>query len=107
MRIAITARHCEIADALRVRARALLARLERVAPRPHDCRVLFLADNGRPTVEVRLQVARGAVLVATAAAVDQRTALDRAVAKVRRQLDKTPARRRVSTARRARAREGR
>lgn len=99
MRITITARHCEIADDLRLRARALLARLERIAPRPHDGRVLFIADNGRPTVEVRLHLARGVVLVGTAGAGDQRTALDRAIAKVRRQLDKSPARRRASGAR--------
>ncbi len=104
MRITITARHCEIADELRVRARTLLARLERIAPRPHDGRILFIADHGRPTAEVRLHVARGAVLVGTARAADHRSALDLAIAKVRRQLDKSPARRRASAARRVRGR---
>src|SRR2546428_13305926 len=94
MRITITARHCEIPDELRMRARTLLERLTRLAPRSHDGQVLFVADHGTPTVEVRLHTARGAVHVGTAGGADHRTALDRAVAKVRRQLDKSPARRR-------------
>jgi len=105
MRITITARHCDIADELRIRARALLARLERIAPRPHDARVLFVADNGRPLVEVRLHAARGILHVAKARGGDHRTALDAAVAKVRRQLDKSPIRRRASSRWRAGAPE--
>jgi ribosomal subunit interface protein len=107
MRITVTARHCEIADELRVRARALIARLERIAPRPHDSQILFSADHGRPTAEVRLHVARGVVLVGTARGADHRSALDLAIAKVRRQLDKSLARRRASGARRVRRREPR
>jgi ribosomal subunit interface protein len=107
MRIIITARHCEIADELRVRARTLLGRLERIAPRPHDGQILFDADHGRPTAEVRLHVARGTVLVGTARGPDHRTALDLAMAKVRRQLDKSPARRRAAGGRRAQGREPR
>src|SRR3989441_4680104 len=94
MRITITARHCEIPDELRMRARTLLERLTRLAPRSHDGQVLFVADHGTPTVEVRLHTARGAVHVGTAGGADHRTALDRAGAKGRRQLDKSPAPRR-------------
>ena len=100
MRVTITARHCEIPDELRARARSLLERLTKVALRPHDGQVVFLADHGAATVEVRLHAARGAVHVGTASAPDHRTALDRAVAKVRRQLDKSSVRRRVSARRR-------
>ncbi len=60
-----------------------------------------------PTVEVRLHTARGAVHVGTASAADLRTALDRAVAKVRRQLDKAPTRRRAAVRRRILERERR
>ncbi|HEV2750603.1 MAG TPA: HPF/RaiA family ribosome-associated protein [Gemmatimonadales bacterium] len=105
MRITITARHCDVADELRTRARALLARLERIAPRPQDARILFVADNGRPLVEVRLHAARGVLHVAKARAGDHRSALDAAVAKVRRQLDKSPIRRRAGHGRRARTPE--
>jgi len=107
MRITITARHCEIADELRARARTLLERLGRIARRPHDGRVLFDADHGRPTVEVRLHAARGVVRVATARGADHRTALDLAAAKVRRQLDKSSTRRRAAPTRRALEREPR
>ena len=93
MRITITARHCDIPDGLRARARDLLERLGRVAPRPHGAQVIFGADHGMPAVEVRLHAARGHVHVGTAGGTDHRTALDRAAAKVRRQLDKAPARR--------------
>jgi ribosomal subunit interface protein len=101
MRITITARHCEIPEELRARARARLEHLARIAPRPHEGRVVFVADNGRPTVEVRLHAARGAVHVGTARGADHRTALDLAVAKVRRQLDKSPHRRRTAATPRA------
>ena len=102
MRITITARHCDIPDDLRERARALLERLGRVAPRPHGGQVIFGADHGMPEVEVRLHAARGQIHVATASGADHRTALDRAAAKVRRQLDKAPARRGRAAVREAR-----
>jgi ribosomal subunit interface protein len=107
MRITITARHCEIPDELRARARERLERLARIAPRPQDGRVVFVADHGRPTVEVRLHIARGVVHVGTARGADHRTALDHAVAKVRRQLDKAPTRRRGAATHRVLQREPR
>ncbi len=88
MRITITARHCEIPDELRARARALLERLGKVAARPHDARVIFAADHRAAAVEIRLHTARGKVHVGKALADDHRTALDRAAQRVRRQLDK-------------------
>lgn len=94
MHTTITARHCELPDELRLRARTLLERLTRLAPRPHDAQVVFGEDHGAASVEVRLHGARGVVYVGRAAGADQRTALDLAVAKVRRQLDKPATRRR-------------
>ncbi|HEV8264649.1 MAG TPA: HPF/RaiA family ribosome-associated protein [Gemmatimonadales bacterium] len=97
MRTTITARHCDIPDELRARARTLLERLGKVASRPHDAQVIFADDHGEAAVEVRLHTARGHVHVAKALAGDHRTALDRAAARLRRQLDKKamPARRRT------------
>jgi len=107
MRITITARHCEIPDELRLRARTLLKRLRKVATRPHDGQVIFSEDHGAPTVEVRLHT-RGVVHVGAAEGPDHRSALDRAAAKVRRQLGKAaPKRRRIAAARRALEREPR
>ena len=97
MRITITARNCDIPEELRVRARGLLERLSRVASRPHDGQIIFGADHGTPTVEMRLHTARGQVHVGSGGGPDHRTALDRAVARVRRQLGKAePARRRAA-----------
>ena len=101
MRITITARHHELAPELRARARDLVERLARIAPHPHDARVVFDADHGRATVEVRLHAARGALHVGTARGADQSSALNLAVAKVRRQLDKSPMRRRAAIRRAA------
>ena len=88
MRITITARHCELPAGLEERTRAVLERLSKVAGRPHDARAIFGTDHGASTVELRLHTARGHVHVATASGDDHRSALDRAAAKVRRQLDK-------------------
>lgn len=108
MRITITARHCEIPEELRTRARTLVERLAKVATRPHDGQVLFSEDHGTPMAEVRVHAARGLMHVATADGADHRSALDLAVARVRRQLGKAaPKRRRVAAARRAGEREAR
>jgi ribosomal subunit interface protein len=105
MRITVTARHCEVTRDLRERARALVERLARVASRPHDGQVIFGDDHGVAKVELRLHTARGLVVVGRAEGTDHRSALDRAAARVRRQLDKSPAKRGGPARRRAAARE--
>ncbi|HWO90031.1 MAG TPA: ribosome-associated translation inhibitor RaiA [Gemmatimonadales bacterium] len=88
MLVKITSRRTEIPKALRERAEAVVARLARLAIRPTSAHVTFSEENQRAHAEIVLNAARGAVHVATAEAADHRTALDRASAKVRRQLDK-------------------
>jgi len=88
MQTTITARHCEISDALRERAAAVADRLGGLATRPIEATVVFDADGLRRTAEIRLHVPRGEVLVATGEAEDHRTALDRAEQKLRRQVEK-------------------
>jgi len=90
MLVTITSRHDVVAAALRERAEAVVQRLAKLAHRPSHAQVEFDLDHRRPTAEIRLHVARGAVHVAAAEADDHRTALDRAAAKLRRQLDKKP-----------------
>jgi ribosomal subunit interface protein len=90
MRVTITARHCEVSAELRARASEQLDRLERVARRAHQARVLFLMDAGQPVVELQLHTVRGKVNVARAPGADHRTALDRATARLRRQLGREP-----------------
>src|SRR2546429_256859 len=105
MRITITARHCEIPDELRARARERLERLPRIAPRPHDGRGVFVADHRRPTLGGRLHTPPRAGDVRAARGAAPRPALDLAVARVRRQLDKASTRRRGPATRRALERE--
>ncbi len=88
MQTTITARHCEITDALRERALAVVERLGNMAPRPIESAVVFDTDGIQQTAELRLHVARGEVLVAKGEAEDHRTALDRAEEKLRRQVEK-------------------
>lgn len=96
MQTTITARHCEISDALRERAAAVVDRLGTFATRPIEATVVFDEDGQMRTAEIRLHVARGEVLVATGQADDHRSALDRAEEKLRRQVEKAAARPRRS-----------
>jgi len=101
MDIIITARHGEVPETLRVRAEQVVSRLARLAHRPTAANVTFDADHQRSLAELRLTAARGVFYVATGEADDHRTALDRAAAKLRRQLDKAvPSPRRAGRARR-------
>jgi ribosome-associated translation inhibitor RaiA len=105
MRITVTARHCDISPDLRLRARDLMARLAKVAARPHDGQVIFGGDHGVATAELRLHTARSVVFVGRAEGDDHRSALDRAAARVRRQLDKSPSKRSGPARRRSVSRE--
>ena len=91
MQTTITARHCEISDELRERALTVAERLGSMASRPIEATVVFDAEGGRQSAELRLHVARGEVLVAKGEAEDHRTALDRAEDKLRKQVEKASA----------------
>ncbi len=95
MRVTISARQCEIADHLRDRARVLMDRLAKTAPRIHSGRVTFAEDHGEMVVELQLRAARGVVHVAHGAGPDHRSALDRAAQRMRRQAGRVPAKRRA------------
>jgi ribosomal subunit interface protein len=88
MDIIITARHGEVPEALRLRAEQVVTRLARFAHRPTGANITFDAEHQRALAELRLTAARGVLYVASGEAADHRTALDRAVSKLRRQLDK-------------------
>lgn len=103
MRVTITQRHCAIPDDLRERARDVVTRLVKVARRPQTAQVIFSEDHGVAAVELRVHAGRGPLLVATSEGADHRSALDRAAARLRRQLEKTP--RGARARRRAAARE--
>ena len=84
MQTTITARHCDISDALRERALAVSDRLATFAPRPLEATFVFDEDGLQRVVELRLHVSRGEILIAKGEAADHRTALDRAEDKLRR-----------------------
>jgi ribosomal subunit interface protein len=88
MQTTITVRHCEISDTLRERAITVVERLGNLASRPMEMTVVFDTDATRQTAELRLHVARGEILVAKGEGPDHRTALDRAEAKLRRQVER-------------------
>jgi ribosomal subunit interface protein len=92
MRTTVTTRHCEIPDELKARAETLVEKLAKAAHRPQSADVVFDADHGNKVVEIQLKLTRGQVRIASAEAEDFRTALDRAVAKMRNQLDKNSGR---------------
>jgi ribosomal subunit interface protein len=100
MEIIVSTRHGEVPESLRARAERVMAHLAQFAHRPTAAHVTFDMDHQRATAEVRLSAARGAVHIASAEAMDHRTALDRVASKLRRQLDKRGPSARRRTARR-------
>lgn len=95
MRVTITARHCEIEDHLRDRARELMERLGKAAPRLVTARVTFSEDHDEALVELQVRGARGLVHLAHGTGADHRSALDLAVQRMRRQVGRAPAKRRA------------
>ena len=95
MHTTITARHCEVSEPLRERAVTVMERLGNLATHPMEVTVVFDADGLQQTVELRLHLARGEILVAKGEGADHRTALDRAEDKLRRQVERVSDRRRA------------
>lgn len=89
MKILLTARHCEVNDEIRERAELVMQRAAKRAHRPQRAEVVFDIDHNQHIVELQLYVPKNNPFVATAEAVDFRTALDRAEEKLRKQLDKS------------------
>jgi ribosomal subunit interface protein len=92
MQTTITARHCEISDGLRERTQAIVERLGGMAPRAMESTVVFDSEGTQQTVELRLHLAGGEILVARGEGTDHRTALDRAEERLRRQLERASTR---------------
>ncbi len=88
MKIIVTARHTDLPDGMRERAREVLDKLGKIAHRAQRAEAVFDHEHQRHVVELRMQVPRSVVHVASAEADDFRTALDRAAEKLRHQLDK-------------------
>ncbi len=90
MNVKVTARHCEVDDDVRDRAVEQVRKVARVAHRPQRAEIVFDRDHERNIAEFQLYLVGGKVCVSTAEASDFRTAIDRAIAKLRNQVDKMP-----------------
>ncbi|UCF38947.1 MAG: HPF/RaiA family ribosome-associated protein, partial [Acidobacteriota bacterium] len=82
-----------ISDELKRRANRMLDKLAKIASRPQSAEVIFDEDHGAKTVEIVFVLPRGQTKFARAESDDFRTALDRAVDKIRNQLQKETHRR--------------
>lgn len=88
MQTTISARRCEVSDSLRERAVSVGERLGSLASQAMELTVVFGSEGAQQTVELRLHLAGGEILVATGEEADHRTALDRAEEKLRRQVER-------------------
>ena len=88
MQTTISVRHCEVSDPLRERAISVGERLGNLASQAMEMTVVFGSEGTQQTVELRLHLAGGEILVATGEEADHRTALDRAEEKLRRQVER-------------------
>jgi ribosomal subunit interface protein len=86
MRITITFRHTDIDEELRTQARELVQKVAKFARRPHHAQVTFTEDAGLAGVEIEVHVPRNRIHVAKAQESDHRSALDVAIARLKRQL---------------------
>jgi ribosome-associated translation inhibitor RaiA len=90
--VTVAVRHCEIDADLRDRAEVIVQRLAALTPFAREAVVVFDAASQAGQVEVRLHLAGGKFLVASAEATEHRTALDQVEGRLRRQLERPAAR---------------
>jgi len=86
MRITITARHTELDDDLRAHTRELVEKVVKLVRRPHHAQVTFTEEHGEVGIEIEVHAPRGRVHIAKSQAGDSRSALDAAIARMKRQL---------------------
>ena len=96
MRTTISARHTAVDDALRARTERVLERLGHFSSRAVGATAVFDTVAGRPAAELRLHCAGKPTLISTAAADGHRSALDKAEARMKRQLARVADRPRAS-----------
>ena len=86
--VTVAVRHCEVGPDLRERAEAIVQRLAGLTPFAREGAVVFDVVPQAGQVEVRLHLAGGKFLVASAEAPEHRTALDQVEDRLRRQLER-------------------
>ncbi len=93
MDVRIIARRATIGEAFHRHAEERAHKLMRYEPRLHGVSILVDEDRGRVSVEARAEVPGVPILVARAEAASDRSALDAALQKLRRQLRRQRTRR--------------
>jgi ribosomal subunit interface protein len=88
MDVTISARHGTVSAGIRRHAVDRLRRLERFERRPARAQVFFDAQRGAKKVEAHLTVMGGGLFIAHAAAPSYRNALDRALERLTRQIQR-------------------
>jgi ribosomal subunit interface protein len=86
MDVRITTRRATVGEGFLRRAEERLQKLDRYEPRLQAVAVVIDEDRGRVMVEVRADVPGRPTMIASASADSNRTALDRAIQKLSRQL---------------------
>lgn len=94
MQVIVSARHFEVTEELKRVVENRFAKLSRFEPRVSRAEVTLLEEKNRFEVEATVSVDRAGLLHAHGEASDFRTAIDRAVDKLQRQLKKSRSRRR-------------
>lgn len=94
MQVIVSARRFDVTDELRRVVEGRFAKLSRFEPLVSRVEVVLLDEKNRCEVEARVSVDRGGILHARGEASDFRTALDRTVERLERQLRKHHSRRR-------------
>lgn len=86
MEISVTSRHCTVSEKTRIEAEERINRLQRLEPRLENAVVEFDDDHGTKQVETRIFVAGSHSIVAHGSGDTFRTALDRSIDRLTRQL---------------------
>ena len=86
MRVQITARHCEIPDAVRERAQTLMEKLTKFDPRLSAAEVIFDDEKHSRKAEGILTIHGGPPVVARAEDTEFRAALDKMADRLSKQL---------------------
>lgn len=82
MRVQITARHCDVSDAVRIRAEEQMEKLQKYDPRVSSAQVTFEEEKHIRRVEGILSVDRDEPVVAAGEGADFRVALDQAAGRL-------------------------
>ncbi|MEX0892889.1 MAG: ribosome-associated translation inhibitor RaiA [Gemmatimonadota bacterium] len=98
MQITFSARHCTVSESTREHAARRVGRLRRIEQRPAEVALNFQEDHGQKSAEVLLHIAGGGAHMAKAKAPTFRTAVDRAVERLERQVKRDRARARARRA---------